>query len=88
MSAIIQKHLDAITASMALLSGQIEALRYAVTEPPKQAPAELPARCAGVHAAHCALRDGEWDHGRRSFGNPTVVRCGGCGDERNAASSE
>ena len=85
MSDLITRHLNVIAASMALLNGQLEALRFAVTKPePKAAPdpIELPARCAERDPLRCAMQDGDWT-ARANFGDTTLVRCAGCGFERS-----
>jgi hypothetical protein len=83
MSALIQRHLDSIAASMKLLNAQLDALRFEVakTEQPAMR-VELPLRCAGVSSEDCALRDGEWCS-VASFGDPNRVQCGGCEFERS-----
>jgi hypothetical protein len=86
VSQIVQKHLEAIGASMALLNAQLEALKHAVAPAPvPSARVAVPERCAGISAADCAEQDGEWYTGRRTLGNPTHEQCRGCGYERSAA---
>lgn len=89
MSQIILKHLDALAAQMQLALAQIDAMRHAMkAEEPPAVPSiaiDLPPRCAGVEGMACALRDGEWNTGKRTLGNPGLVFCDGCGHQRNAA---
>lgn len=85
MSALIQRYLDSIAASMALLNGQLEALRHAVqTESApaiKAARIAVPTRCDGIAERACALQDDAARTSRGNFGNPTAWRCAGCGFE-------
>lgn len=80
MSEIILRHLDALAAQMKLGLAQIEAARHALSAPttPKVR-VELPLRCAGVDPSACALRDGDWDTSRATFGDPSHAICHGCG---------
>lgn len=88
MSQIILRHLEALSAQMHLAVAQLEALRHAMTMPAAEVRTpEVPARCAGIAAEHCALREADWIS-RKSFGNPTLVRCGGCGYEQDRATGE
>lgn len=78
MSAVILKHLDALSASMQLALAQIDALRHAVSEPVKAARLSVPDRCAGVEKDRCAVQDGDWVS-KATLGNPTARKCQGCG---------
>ncbi len=76
--SLIERHLDAISASVALLTAQIDAARHAlrIAAPAQagQAAVTLPARCVGIPEAQCVLRDDA--AGRQVMGGVTV--CVGC----------
>lgn len=73
---------------MRLGLAQIEAVRHALPTPVPEVRIERPERCQGVMPDDCALLEGEWSHGRATFGNPSLVRCGGCGHEQGRAIGE
>jgi hypothetical protein len=82
VSDVLRRHLDAFEAQIALLTGQVAAMRHALETPqtPRATPSrEYPARCAGVSEAQCALRDDDARHSRASFGDPRAWACAGCG---------
>lgn len=83
MSAIVQRHLDAIGASMALLNAQLEALRHELASPApvpaaKEEKPERPERCTGIEDYDCALRDPDARRKRGTLGNPGAWMCAGC----------
>jgi hypothetical protein len=85
VSAIVQRHLDAIAASMALLNAQIEALRHAVnTDAPKRMSVRRLDRCADIDDRRCGLCTEDARKIRSSFSNPGAWTCVGCGYEESA----
>lgn len=83
----MQRHLDGIEATVALLSAQLAALRHALQHPPAVTPVarevglERQLRCLGVADEHCALRNEEAKQSRATFGDRQAWRCAGCAFE-------
>jgi len=80
VSVLIQKHLDALEASMRLGLAQIEAARHAM-DAPKPAPVQKDsvARCADIPEGQCAKVDGlDARFSRETFGDPAAWKCKGC----------
>lgn len=84
MSALIQKHLDALEATMRLGLAQIDAARHAcAAESVPTVRVSTPDRCADVPEERCAMREGEWVS-RGTLADPHRVKCQGCGHEQSA----
>jgi hypothetical protein len=85
MSDVLLKHLDALAASVALMQGQIAAMRHAVAPPPvPKITVPEPDRleqCDGVPEAHCARMNEDARISKASFGNPHAGECKGCGSK-------
>ena len=74
MSDVLKRHLDAMAASLALLSAQIEAMRHALGEITPVDVLNRPESCRGVEADRCVHLSPE--AGTRLMGG--VVVCVGC----------
>lgn len=82
MSAVLQRHLDAIEAQLGLLQVQFQTLRHALTPPaPPKVTVELPPRpatCEGIAEDRCAFRNEDARAPRTSFAAPNGWQCRGC----------
>jgi len=82
VSDVLLKHLDALTATLALMQGQIAAARHAVSmqmaaSVPTLRPVKLE-RCEGVRDDYCALLNEDARQERGSFTEPHAATCRGC----------
>jgi hypothetical protein len=87
VSELIQKHLDAIAATMQIGLAQIDAARHALNTPPTttEMPAarlSIPERCNGVDKNLCAEQDGEWVS-KATLADFSAAKCKGCGHMRS-----
>ena len=72
-------HLAGIEASLALLQGQVAALKASVASAERpRATVALPERCAGTLSSTCGLQDEAGRLSRRSFTDPQAWNCRGC----------
>lgn len=91
MTDVFVKHLDAISASVALIQGQISAMRHAMQMATPAVPrvtVSEPDRldqCDGVPEAHCARMNEDARISKASFGNPHATECKGCGSKVDLA---
>jgi hypothetical protein len=72
---VLQRHLDAIAATLQLAQAQIEAARHALTLHVEQPAPERPERCVGTPDEQCALKD---DSAKRALMGGAFA-CTGCG---------